>query len=122
MQKAMLLVLFLLFCSAVSAFDLNGLCTDVNQQGDFNAIGDCLLKGVFAGDAQFFGIIFLLIFAMFAFEARLPWGATIGIGLILAFALLAPGTTLNQADILISLAVLATAAMLIIAIIRFVKR
>jgi len=83
-RTLLVLVFMLLVAGGVFAYDLNG-CQEVS---DFNAIGDCVIRGAFSEDPYFFALIFMAIFAGLLYQARAPGGAAIGIVLIVTFALM----------------------------------
>lgn len=116
MKKALVLLALLFLIVSVYAYDLNACEGDA----DFNAIGNCIIRGTFGADPKFFAIIMLLIFTIFMWQSRVPSGAAIGIGLIIFFAL---GTSLGDLyQPLLNLAVLAIGVMVGLAILHFVRR
>lgn len=118
MNKALLvLVALLLLGNAVFAYDLNA----TSGSGDWNAIGGQIVRGSFGGDYMFFALVMLAMFTLFIWQAGIPAGGAIGIGLVLLFAL-GPMFSGGLFTTLFNLIILATGAMVGLAILHFVRR
>lgn len=118
MKKALLLVVALvLFTHAVFAFDLNA----TSGCGDFNCMGHQIVRGAFGGDFMFFAIIMLIMFSIFVWQAGIPAGGAIGIGLILLFAL-GPLMTGGVYTTLLNLIILVVGALIGLAIMHYIRR
>ncbi len=116
-MKKMFVVLFLLLMIASAfAYDLNGI-----EGGDMNAIGQTLIRGSFGGDYLFFAIIFIGLFAVMMWQANMPMGAVLGVGLVVFFGL---GSYMldNYYTVLLNLSVLAIGILVGLAILHFVRR
>lgn len=111
----MVLLVFLLLLSSAYAYDLNA----TRGSSDWNAIGNQIVRGSFSGDYNFFALIMLMLFAIFAWQARLPMGATLGIGLITLFGL---GPMILGYSTLLNLVVLSIGVLIGLAILHFVRR
>lgn len=83
MKKTVLVIATLLFFVSVSAYDLNACMND----GNFSGIGNCIVRGAFGADPRFLGMIILVLFALFLWQARVPEGVGLAIGLLVIFAL-----------------------------------
>ena len=117
MNKKALLVLvgLLLLSHAAFAYDLNA-----TAGGDWNAIGGAIVRGSFGGDYVFFSIIMIVMFCVFIWQAGIPSGGAIGVGLILLLAL-APMLG-NIFTTLFSLIILTIGATVGLAILHFIRR
>lgn len=116
MRRLMLLAALLLLLSSAYAYDLNACKGD----SDWNAIGYCILQGSFSGDYVFFAIIMLAMFAVFCWRVNMPAGASIGIGLVILFAL--GGFMGATGTMLMNLSVLAIGVMIGLTILHFIRR
>ena len=117
MNRFLLVVVALLLVSqAVFAYDLNA----TEGCGDMSCIGATIVRGSFSGDYVFFSIIMITLFALFIWQAGIPAGGALGIGLILLLAL-APmlGATFTM---LFNLILLAIGVMIALAILKFIRR
>ena len=110
-----LVLLILPMAFATVGYDLN-TCQDDNS---FGAMGNCLVRGAFGGDYMFFAIIFLLVTAMFMWQAKAPMGAALVLGVTTIF-MLSPFLG-NVYTALLNLFLLVLGAMVGIMIIRFVR-
>jgi len=119
MKKALLLVALLLFSGYAFAYDdMNGCIGD----GNFYSIGECVVVGAFSGSTTLFALILLLLFAITAWQLRVPMGVTIGLAAILSFALLAPGVEFENAELMLNLVILVTGALIGMGILKQMKQ
>lgn len=116
MKKLLVLLALLLMLSLAYAYDINACKGD----GDWNAVGDCIIRGTFGGDYLFFAIIMLSLFAIFMWQTNMPEGAVLGVGLVVFFAL---GSFLGvYYQVLLNLTILAIGVMIGLAILHFIRR
>jgi hypothetical protein len=116
MRKAFVALFFVLMLAPAFAYDLNG----TEGVNDWNGIGQTILRGSFGADPLFFAIIFIGLLAIMMWQANMPMGATLGIGLIILFAL---GASLGATyTILLNLTILAIGILVGLAILHFVRR
>jgi len=116
MRKQLLILLLTLIMVSQTAFayDLNATI----GCGDMNCIGGTIVRGAFGGDYTFFAIIFFLMFAMFIWQAGIPNGAALAIGVVLIFSMSSfLGTTYT---VLFNLAILVIGATVAISILRLI--
>ena len=116
MKKAIVALFLVLMAASAFAYDLNA----TKGSGDFNAIGNTILRGAFGGDPLFFAIIFLGIMGVVMWQANMPMGAVLGVGLVIFFAL---GSSLGASySVLLNLTVLSIGILIGLAILHFVRR
>ena len=117
MRKVLILLAFILLVGSAFAYDLNACQGD----GNFTKIGECIIHGSFSGSTVLMAFIMMIIFSVFMWQAKVPMGAALGLGLILVFALLSwlpSGIGL----FMINLAILAIGVLVGLAILHFVRR
>ncbi len=117
MKKLAIVLILLMALQPVFAYDVSE-CKDNNN---FSGIGNCILQGSFGGDPTFFSIIFIGLFAIMMWQAKAPSGITLGLGLIMFFALNS-GMLGPYYTVLINLTILAIGVLTGLAIIHFVRR
>lgn len=115
MKKILTVIALILVLSTVQAYDLNA-CRSLD---DFNAMGNCIVRGSFGGDPLLFAIIMIGMFAVFMAYARMPQGAAIGMGMVLFFAM---GDALGvHYSMLLNLSILAIGVLVGLSILHFIK-
>lgn len=116
MRKVLVLAALLFLLSPAIAFDIN-----VSRDGNtFADIGDVIVRGAFGADYIFFSMIILALFAMMMWQANMPMGATLGIGLIILFAV---GPLMQGYEyVLTNISVLAIGALIGLTVMHFVRR
>ena len=116
MKKLFVGLFLVLMLASAFAYDLNS----TTGVGDWNGIGNTILRGSFGGDPLFFAIVFLGIMAVMMWQANMPMGAVLGVGLVIFFAL--GGMLGEYYSVLLNLSVLAIGILVALAILHFVRR
>lgn len=116
MKKPLVVLALLFFLAPAMAYDINA-SRDGNSFAD---IGDVIVRGAFGADYVFFSIIILGLFAMMMWQANMPMGATIAIGLVVLFAV---GPLMaDYYPIMVNLTMLAVGTLVGLTILHFVRR
>lgn len=116
MKKIIMLLILMMLFSVAYAYDTNS-CRDSNS---LDSIGNCIVRGAFAGDTMFFAIIMLILFTIFMWESRIPAGATISISLLL-FLAMSPFFG-NLYTTMLNLMLLVIGVVVALAILHFIRR